>query len=132
MIKDSVPLDNGYTIPYTVHYSVFFDLSVSAEDHSTQGNRVYINGIEANTYDELANKVLIDFIPREMKKYRKDKGFWEYLGIVLFNNEEKKVLVIHSSFEKNGTEKEFIYQEKIDTTTGSSIDFNIATLGLLW
>ena len=98
-VSDTVPYE-GYELPYTIYYSIKFQMSISASTQEHQDYDFEVSVIDSDSLDNLQKKFTEQVIAEEMDKLRLDSTLIQYLGVLLFNNKQRDAVLVFSENEK--------------------------------
>ncbi|WP_462164168.1 hypothetical protein [Pseudoalteromonas xiamenensis] len=97
--SDSVEMES-FTIPFTVKYSIKFQMSISASSSPHQDYDFNVSVLTANSLNELQNKFIDEVIQTEVEELRSGLSTIEYLGVLLFDNNERDAVLIYPHNQK--------------------------------
>ena len=107
-ISSSVELDH-YTIPFTVSYYIKFQVSISASSTQHQDYDFDVSVLPSGSLNELQNVFVSEVVKKEMGKLRSETSIIEYLGILLFDNDERDAVLIYPHNQKISESEAVIY-----------------------
>ena len=107
-VSDSVELDN-YIIPFTVNYSIKFQVSISASSTQHQDYDFNVSVLSSESLDDLQDSFVNEVIQKEIDELCSETSIIEYLGILLFGNDERDAVLIYPNNQKIGDSDAVIY-----------------------
>ncbi|CDT97214.1 exported hypothetical protein [Vibrio coralliirubri] len=111
-IYDSVRIENDldpYTVNYTVDFAIKFQVSISSSLTENQDYNFEVSVIPSEDLNELQSKFTKETIKNEMTEFRNNLSVLEYLGVLLFSNNEREVVLIYPHNQKVGKDNALIF-----------------------
>jgi hypothetical protein len=93
-VSESVTVDN-YFYTFILRYSIKFQLSISASTSEHQDYDFNVSVIASENLNELQRKFIEQVVVKEMEKLRSKSSIIQYLGVLLFGNEERDAVLIY-------------------------------------
>ena len=131
-VESEVEIEDGLILPFSVDFSLLFDVLIHARDTSQILQQVKVSVFDAKDQNELKERIERKVAPQARADFRRHFSFVEYLKLLIIERPQKDIILIHPNLEvvKEAGHKVFIGQ--VDHSSVTTASFRLATFDELW